>query len=636
MGHAFGLRHTFQGAVGTTCPPNASCLTQGDMICDTEPVTDQVVACDPTAINPCTGQPFGDVVYNYMGAACHDRFTAGQNAHMNTVLTTLRWTLDTSLGGTSLALIPPTPAANTPTISISTPQTSYCTNSQVIITATATYAGANPVYQWKINGVNAGPNSPTFVSTTLNSGDVISCVLTSSYGATCVTTNTAVSNSITITISSTIAPSISITAANTTVCASTQVSITATALNQGPTIPFFQWYVNGFPYGPVTGNGSTTNVLTYYPSDGDVVTCKLLASTSCSPNPWYTSNAVTINTIPSIAPTIAISASDSTVCSGSTITLNATYTNGGTTTPTITWMILNSMAGAIGSGPGPITLVVDSSIQIAAMLNVNNTGGLCYYQTVSVSDWLQIIADTPVVASVLISTPDTMFCPGSALQFTATPVNGGVNPLYSWMVNGAPSGVNTGTFSLSPADNDVITTQLFSNAACVATSPVASNSLTVHELPQPPTPVVTDFGTYFSSNYPNGQNQWHAVGVGPLAGEVNQLFYPSFSGSFYDVVTTVGCASAPSDTLQFPGTNAVTGLSSPDEVFYPNPSGTGEFLTPAYLQGRQAVIINSIGKVIKALTLERKLTLNEVPAGVYLLKTEAAGGTKYFRLVVAR
>src|ERR1019366_4349876 len=41
--------------------------------------------------------------------------------------------------------------------------------------------GSHPAYQWKVNGTNAGTNSNSFTSTAFNNGDVITCVMTSSY-----------------------------------------------------------------------------------------------------------------------------------------------------------------------------------------------------------------------------------------------------------------------------------------------------------------------------------------------------------------------------------------------------------------------------------------------------------------------
>ncbi len=49
----------------------------------------------------------------------------------------------------------------------------------VTFTAAPTNGGNNPVYQWLVNGSNAGANNPAFTSNTLLNGDIISCRLTS-------------------------------------------------------------------------------------------------------------------------------------------------------------------------------------------------------------------------------------------------------------------------------------------------------------------------------------------------------------------------------------------------------------------------------------------------------------------------
>ena len=61
-------------------------------------------------------------------------------------------------------------------------------NTPVTYTATPTNGGSTPNYQWQVNGVNVGTNSPTYTYTP-NDKDSITCILTSSL--TCVTNNPA-------------------------------------------------------------------------------------------------------------------------------------------------------------------------------------------------------------------------------------------------------------------------------------------------------------------------------------------------------------------------------------------------------------------------------------------------------------
>jgi uncharacterized protein (TIGR02145 family) len=90
-------------------------------------------------------------------------------------------------------------------ISISVTANPVCYGSGVIFTATPTYGGTAPVYQWKVNGSDAGANSETFAYVPVNN-DVVTCELTSS--ALCVSGTPApvVSNAITMVVSETIPP----------------------------------------------------------------------------------------------------------------------------------------------------------------------------------------------------------------------------------------------------------------------------------------------------------------------------------------------------------------------------------------------------------------------------------------------
>lgn len=64
-----------------------------------------------------------------------------------------------------------------------------CQDSVVTFTATPFNGGGDPSYQWTVNGANVGSNAPVFTDGTLNNGDIVSCILTSSL--TCATPVTA-------------------------------------------------------------------------------------------------------------------------------------------------------------------------------------------------------------------------------------------------------------------------------------------------------------------------------------------------------------------------------------------------------------------------------------------------------------
>ncbi|MEI6436261.1 MAG: hypothetical protein WCP32_15610, partial [Bacteroidota bacterium] len=85
-------------------------------------------------------------------------------------------------------------------VSIAASANPVCLNTNITFTATPVNGGTSPVYQWKLNGVNAGTNSTTYSNASLSDGDIITCTLTSS--AVCVTGSPATSNAVTMSIGS--------------------------------------------------------------------------------------------------------------------------------------------------------------------------------------------------------------------------------------------------------------------------------------------------------------------------------------------------------------------------------------------------------------------------------------------------
>jgi hypothetical protein len=87
-GHWVGLYHPFQGGcVGGT---SSNCLSQGDQVCDTPPVSTATTGC-PTSRNSCTNDVpnLPDLVKNYMDYAdgnCMNMFTQGQKTRINQIM----------------------------------------------------------------------------------------------------------------------------------------------------------------------------------------------------------------------------------------------------------------------------------------------------------------------------------------------------------------------------------------------------------------------------------------------------------------------------------------------------------------------------------------------------------------------
>ncbi|RYZ34742.1 MAG: hypothetical protein EOP49_34205, partial [Sphingobacteriales bacterium] len=129
-----------------------------------------------------------------------------------------------------------TPGTVTPTVSIIASSSTICEGEPVTFTATATNGGANPQYQWLVNGANAGTNAATLTINPTSDADV-SVVLTSNDA--CASPATATSNTVTVAVNPSQAPSITI-SGNTTVDQGASATITSSVVNEGTT-PSYQW-----------------------------------------------------------------------------------------------------------------------------------------------------------------------------------------------------------------------------------------------------------------------------------------------------------------------------------------------------------------------------------------------------------
>lgn len=163
-----------------------------------------------------------------------------------------------------------------------------CVGTTVEFTALPVNGGLTPAYQWKVNGTNAGTNSPNFAYIPANN-DQVSVVMTSSIG--CALNNPATSAPVVVSVTADLVAGVSIFADATTVCDFTAVTFTALAENGGSN-PTYQWYVNG------VAAGTNMSTYSYAPLDEDEIYVVMTSSHACAVVPVATSNVVTMSVSP--------------------------------------------------------------------------------------------------------------------------------------------------------------------------------------------------------------------------------------------------------------------------------------------------------------------------------------------------
>jgi len=405
------------------------------------------------------------------------------------------------------------------TISISESQNNVCAGTMVTYTATPGNQGSNPVYQWKVNGINQPGNSTTFSYTPVNN-DIVTCVLTSS-NIVCTSNNPATSNVITMTVNLNLPVSVTLTSAPATICASQQVTFTAHPINEG-TNPAYQWYLNSNPA------GTNSNTYIFSPVNGDLVSCTLQSSEACTTNNPASSiqYPVSVNSLQPVS--ITISASQNPFCAGSSVSFNATP-NGGGLTPSFQWKV-NGMN--VGGGASVFTYAPAAGDIVCCVLTSSLS---CVSGNPATSNCITMIIDTGLPAGVSINAVPNPFCPGSSVTITATPNNGGPLPTYQWKVNGINTGTGS-TYTYNPANGDSVRCIMTSNFSCVTGNPASSPKIILSGILAPSVSFAACFDTITTVN----AKPIKLKGGIPLGGTYSGPGVNSGTGTFTPAVAGVG------------------------------------------------------------------------------------------------
>ncbi len=342
------------------------------------------------------------------------------------------------------------------------PSNIICNSATVTFTATPTNGGYNPTYQWKVNNVNVGTNSPTYVTSSLTNGQVVTCVMTSSYA--CVTGSPATSNAVTMSVSNIVTPSVSISASpSSTICAGISVTFTATPTNGGAS-PSYQWKLNGSPVGTNSSTYTSTTL-----SNGDIVACVMTTNALCYTSATATSSNITmtVNTVPT-AP-LGINGNVS-ICSNSSNNYSINPVFGATS---YTWTL---PSGWSGSSTSTSIATVANTAGGYITVTANNACGSSTTQSISVN--VNLVPTQPIAI-----TGNATICSSTSNIYQVAAVSGATS--YTWTL---PSG-----WTGSSSSNSITTTSstISGNITVTANNACGSSSsqvlaITVNTVPTQP------------------------------------------------------------------------------------------------------------------------------------------------------
>jgi hypothetical protein len=473
-----------------------------------------------------------------------------------------------------------------------------CNNDNATIPLQAT--GTAITYQWQVDvglgwanllngGVYAGVTTNTLILTNVPSSY-------NSYQYRCVVTGTCgITTSSITSLTVQLRPVITLNTVNKAVCDGTNnvlftMDATGTALT-------YQWQVNqGAGWANLANNATYSGVVTkqlqiaqaLFAMDGYQYRC--VASGICPPD--ATTSAAILTVYPLKVPAVTITASDTDICVGTSVTFSSALVNGGGS-PAYKWKVNGNVLGTGSSYTS--TTFANNDVVVCEL----TSSYVCPTPPVVTSNSISMDVTPYSTPAITITSPTNgEGCEGMPVYFHSQIANGGNTPTYTWRINGNQVGTNIDTFAGILQNGNIITCVLTSSLKCPMPAVVTSNAITADILKitkstvvimaSPDEIICQDEAIIMYSSFTNGgtnpKYQWIRNGI-DIAGETQATMKPTGLND-KDIIT---CRFISGARCVFPE------LSN-DIVFSVDPSETPEVGVTVSHIGNHQVMFKAIPK----------------------------------------
>jgi len=231
--------------------------------------------------------------------------------------------------------------------------------------------------------------------------------------------------------------------------------------------------------GGLPGTSTQQNPVVNYASAG-IYNVQLVVSNETGTDTILKKNYITSE--PILPASVSLETTSNPTCLGTSVLFKAIDTNGGPN-PSYSWFLNgNLVVGSTGATFTTSTLANNDKV-----FCIMTSSLVCVSDNPAMSNTITMTVNPSLPTGVHIAASENSICEGTPIEITATPVNGGLNPIYNWLVNGVPVlGNNSNSLPSSIYNNnDMIMCHMTSSAMCVIGNPALSNLITMQVQPTP-------------------------------------------------------------------------------------------------------------------------------------------------------